>query len=247
MKHDTSTLSWDKVGKEWCEFAQTGDFRIHFIMPYTMEQLKDVSGKKILDIGCGDGGYSRALAHNGATLTSVDCSSDSIDFAKQKAIEKGLNITHHVRNSNDLYDIDDSTFDIVLCSMMLMDCEDFDGTVREIKRVLKKNGKIFISVLHPCFNGKEIRWSKDDEGNTEVKVKDYYSPNTWEDKISRSVQTNVIWRHRTLQDYFKMFIKYDLQLIDFNEPIPTQEQILKSDRIKWLMKIPMFLFIELKK
>ena len=137
--------------------------------------------------------------------------------------------------------------DIVLCSMMLMDCEDFDGTVREIKRVLKKNGIIFISVLHPCFNGKEIRWSNDDEGNTEVKVKDYYSPNTWEGKIAQSIQTPVIWRHRTLQDYFKMFIKYDLQLIDFNEPIPTEEQILKSDRIEWLRNIPMFLFIELKK
>lgn len=152
-----------------------------------------------------------------------------------------------VRNSNDLYEIRDDQYDLVLASMMLMDCEDFDGTVREINRVLKKNGKVFISILHPCFNGKEIRWSKDDEENTEVKVKNYFSPQTWEAKLTKSIETCVIWRHRTLQDYFKMFIKHDLQLIDFNEPIPTEEQISKSNRIDWLTKIPMFLFVEFKK
>ena len=53
----------------------------------------------------------------------------------------------------DLFDVESEQFDIVLCSMMLMDCEDFEGTLREVVRVLKPNGRLFASVLHPCFDG----------------------------------------------------------------------------------------------
>lgn len=247
MKKDSSTISWNKAGAEWFSVAQTNDFRMHFIMPYTLQKIGDVANQKVLDIGCGEGGYSRELAKRGANVTAVDCSTASIEYAINKANSENLHICHLVRNSNDLYEIRDNEYDLVLASMMLMDCEDFDGTVQEIKRVLKKNGRIFISILHPCFNGKEIRWSKDDEGNTEVIVKNYFSPQTWEAKLTNSIETCVIWRHRTLEDYFKAFIKYDLQLKDFNEPIPAEEQILKSNRIEWLMRIPMFLFIELEK
>lgn len=247
MKTDSSTIAWNNMGADWFTYAQTNDFRMYYIMPYTLQKLGDVANQKVLDIGCGEGGYSRELAKRGANVTAVDCSKASIDYALNKANYENLHICHLTRNSNDLYEIPDGEYDLVLASMMLMDCEDFDGTVREIKRVLKKNGKIFISVLHPCFNGKEIHWLKNDEGNIAVEVQDYFSPKTWEGKLVDSIQATVIWRHRTLQDYFKMFIKHDLQLIDFNEPIPTEEQISKSNRIEWLTRIPMFLFIELKK
>jgi len=247
MKSDSSTISWNNVCADWISVAQTNDFRMCFIMPYTLQKIGDVTNLKVLDLGCGEGGYSRELAKGGAQVTAVDCSKAAIEYAINKANSENLDICHLVRNSNDLYEIGDDEYDLVLASMMLMDCEDFDGTVGEIKRVLKKDGRVFISILHPCFNGKEIRWCKDTEGNTEVKVKDYFSPQTWEAKLTKGIESCVIWRHRTLQDYFKMFIKHDLQLIDFNEPIPTEKQISESNRIDWLTKIPMFLFIELKK
>lgn len=68
--------------------------------------------------------------------------------------------------------------------MMLMDCEDLDGTVKEISRVLKLGGKLFVSVLHPCFNGKDIHWSG---GNIvpEVVVHNYFSPTEWEAPIAK--------------------------------------------------------------
>ena len=59
-----------------------------------------------------------------------------------------MKMKHYLNNIGDDY------YDIVLCSMMLMDVEDLDGTLKEIYRVLKKNGKLFISILHPCFKGK---------------------------------------------------------------------------------------------
>jgi len=246
MKNDSSTECWNKVGIEWYLYAQTNDFRMDFIMPFTLKQLGDVSGKMILDIGCGEGGYSRELAKKGAIVTAVDCTEVAINYSKLKAEEEQLNISHYVRNSNDLQGIPDNTFDIVLSSMMLMDCEDLNGTVKEISRVLKLGGKLLVSILHPCFNGKDIHWSG---GNIvpQVVINNYFSPTEWEAPIAKSINSIVIWRHRTLQEYIKTFVKNHLNIIDLNEPIPNDQQVSESPRLGFLSKIPMFLFFELEK
>ncbi|ABX43551.1 class I SAM-dependent methyltransferase [Lachnoclostridium phytofermentans] len=247
MHNDSSTKCWSEAGLEWCEIAQKNDFRMFFIMPYTLQQLGNVSGKRILDLGCGEGGYSRELAQRGALVTAIDCSEFFINYSTNKAKEQGLHITHFIRNSCDLYDIQDNYFDIVLCSMMLMDCENLDGTVNEIARVLKSGGKVFASVLHPCFKGKDINWTGEGNESMVVFVKNYFFPKEWEMPPTNGLKGNVVWRHRTLEEYVKLFVKNNLRITDLNEPMPTEEQIKMSPRIGWLTKIPMFLFWELEK
>lgn len=248
MKHDSSTVAWNQLGSEWFELAQKAESRMCFIMPYTLEKLGDVSGKDILDLGCGEGGYSRELSVRNAAVTAVDCSEAAIAYSSEQATANRLSIRHLVRNSNDLYGIDDHSFDIVLCSMMLMDCEDFDGTIREVTRVLRPAGTLFASVLHPCFDGNHDEGiGRQGEGITrEVVVKNYFEPTQWDAPLPRG-KTPVIWRHRTLEDYVKTFIKYELTIVDLNEPRSTEQQAELSVAMAWLQKIPLFLFWELKK
>lgn len=246
MKNDSSTQCWNNISEEWYMYAQTNDFRMDFIMPFTLQQIGNVSGKMILDIGCGEGGYSRELARKGAVITAVDCNEGAIHYSRLKAEEEELKISHFIRNSNDLQDISDSVYDVVLSSMMLMDCEDFNGTVKEISRVLKPRGKLYVSILHPCFNGKDIRWSGVNSV-PQVVVNDYFTPTEWEAPIAKSIDSIVIWRHHTLQEYVKTFVKYNMMITDMNEPLPNEQQIAKSPRLGCLSKIPMFLFIELEK
>lgn len=139
---------------------------------------------------------------------------------------------------------------LTLCfaSMMLMDCEDLEGTLKEIYRVLKKDGMLFASVLHPCFTGKNVHSEKyDNETKRRVIIDDYFSPSEWEESLSKNLSNTVIWRHRTLSEYIKSVIKCGLIISDLNEPIPTKEQAEYSKRIAWLNKIPMVLFIEAQK
>lgn len=246
MKHDSSTECWNQKNiNEWVPIAQTNDFRNYYIMPFTLEKLGDVQGKHILDLGCGEGGYSRALAQKGAIVTSADCSKAMVEYAEQKAAEEGLTIDHHVCNASALNDIETNRYDVVLCSMMLMDVEDLDGTLKEIHRVLKPSGTVFISMLHPCFKGKETKWILND-GSIQVLVSDYHNPKEWIGEI-KGMSDPVVYRHRTLSEYTKAFVRNGFQISDMDEPIPTEEQSQKSSRVAWLKKIPMYLFIELKK
>jgi len=246
MKGDSSTNCWGKVGFEWIEKAQTNDFRMFYIMPWTLELLEDISGLKILDLGCGEGGYARKLAESGADVTAVDCSEMAIDYAISAAEKEKLDITHLVRNSNDLYGIAEHSFDIVLCAMMMMDVEDLNGTLKEISRVLKVQVKVFISILHPCFKPPvEHHWIKEND-MAQVVVKNYFTPTEWEGKIA-GIEQSLIYRHKTLSDYVKIFAQNGFYISDMNEPIPTEEQTAKSPRIEWLTRIPMYLFMELRR
>lgn len=247
MKNDSSTDSWNSLGSEWFELAQTAESRMWFIMPYTLRKLGEVSNKKILDLGCGEGGYARELAKRNATVTAVDCVDEAVKYSIEQAEKERLSIQHFVRNSNALYDIENNSFDIVLCSMMLMDCEDFEGTIREVVRVLKPSGELFASVLHPCFDGNQEKGiERQGQGiDRHVIIKNYFEPKVWEAPLNRG-KTPVIWRHRTFEEYIKTFIKCGLTVTDLNEPQASDELALKSNAMAFLQRIPLYLFWELK-
>lgn len=199
MKKDTSTESWGRaeMSDEWIQHAQTNPHRLHFIMPFTFQQLGDVAGKDVLDLGCGEGGYSRELCRRGAAVTAVDCAESAIGYCIEKAKEEQLDITYYSMNSYDLHGIEDNAFDIVLSSMMLMDCEDFEGTVKEIARVLKPGGKLFASVCHPCFHYSAGIGRQDKGFDKKVVVKNYYHPAQWVAPLPGGT-VEVVWRHRTI-------------------------------------------------
>lgn len=141
-------------------------------------------------------------------------------------------IEYYVINANKLNGIPKNYYDIVLCSMMLMDIEDLDGTLEEIHRVLKPSGIVFILILHPCFKRKETKWIKNN-GSIEVLVSDYHNSKEWVGKIE-GMRAPILYRHRTLSDYVKAFVKNGFTLVDMNEPIPTEEQSKMPSRVAWL-------------
>lgn len=248
MQHDSSTRSWNAMGGEWLTLAQRGESRMRFIMPHMLRYMGDVRGLRILDLGCGEGGYSRRLAAAGASVTAVDCSEAALRYAEQQAQREGLTIAHHLRNANDLFGIPDASFDAVLCSMMLMDVEDLAGTLGEVARVLRPGGRFFVSMLHPCFDGNhEHGIGRQGEGETrEVVVKNYFEPREWDAPLPNG-QTSVIWRHRTMSEYVKAYLAAGLTITDMHEPRATPEEADSSRALTMLRRIPLFLYWELRR
>lgn len=100
------------------------------------------SGSKVLDFGCNDGTFMEMLKDKrGCDVTGVDVS----DVALEVARKKNLNVLNY---DGDILPFEDGTFDYVLCMEVLSHVFDPSKALKEIKRVLKKNGVLLGSCPH---------------------------------------------------------------------------------------------------
>src|SRR4249920_3901216 len=158
MSDDTSTRSWDAAADDWVTHADASDYQNLFLQPRMMKLAGDVAGRRVLDLGCGEGAYSRALARLGAKVTGIDGSRRLVDVARQRAAVSGFEIDYQCRNANALEEIDDESFDLIVASMLMMNVEDYPGAMREAHRVLAPGGDLCMSITHPCFSAPVGDW-----------------------------------------------------------------------------------------
>lgn len=245
---DSSTESWERIADDWIAHADTNDYRLHFLMPVMLRMLGDVRGKRILDLGCGEGGYTRELAKRGADLVGADGSRRMIDVARERARTQGLNIEFQCVNASAMPQISSTSFDTVLAAMSLMDVEDYPAAMHEIARVLRPGGDLQMSITHPCFTAPVSQWERDEARHPLVfKVDRYFERIAWEEQITARFRAPVLRRHRPLEDYMGPPIAAGFMLRDFREPVPDEEQMKLSPRFAKIARIPYFLFMRWEK
>ena len=250
MSEDSSTRSWNAIADDWVAHADANDYRKYFLMPRMLELLGDVHDRRILDLGCGEGGYARKLAKNGALVVGVDGSQRLIEIARERAKAERLSIEFICTNANSLHSIADSSFDFVLAAMSLMDVEDFEGAVAETHRVLTTGGSLVMSISHPCFTSPGSEWQRDAEDRHRLlyfKVGDYFERTAWMEKIAKPFRNPVVRRHRPLADYIQPLLRQGFFMRDFVEPVPTADELQKSVRFRKLIRVPYFLFMRWQK
>ena len=240
---DSSTRSWDAAADDWVAHADQNDYRNLYLMPRMLAMLGDVSGLNILDLGCGEGGYSRELARRGAQVVGIDGSARLIEIARERAACANISIEHYCANASTLPDLGPASFDVVLAAMSLMDVEDYTAAIREIHRVLKPGGALFMSITHPCFSTPNSRWVHDAEG-THYAVDTYFDRIAWEELMTQKFRFPVVRRHRPLEDYMRELLDAGFALREFHEPSVTAEELEKSPRrFEHLTRVPYFLFM----
>jgi len=245
---DSSTRSWNAVAKDWVRHADENDYRNYLLLPFTLELLGDVRNARILDLGCGEGGYSRELAARGAKVVGVDGSAELIATAAQRSAEAGHPIEFVCANASDLEPIVSNSFEIVLASMVLMDVEDYGRAIDEVWRVLAPDGQLLMSITHPCFSTPDSGWVRSEAGEKKhFAVDRYFERCAWEDFITPQFRRPVLRRHQPLEDYLHPLIGRGFHLTEFREPTATAEQIARSERLAQLQRIPYFLFMRWRK
>ncbi len=113
--------------------------------------LGDVAGKRILEVGCGGGQNSIALARWGATCVGVDPSSEQLAHARKLADGHGVRVQFLEGIAEDLRSLPDGSFDIVLSSYAFDYVADLGRAYREAWRVLKPGGIFVFCLSHPWF------------------------------------------------------------------------------------------------
>ena len=243
-REDSSTRSWNDIADEWVAHADGNDYRNDFLLPRTLQMLGDVRARRVLDLGCGEGGYARELARRGAEVTGVDGSARLVEIARQRTLAENLEIAYVCANASALDGIAGESFDLVLAAMSLMDVEDYPGAVREIRRVLIPGGELLMSITHPCFSAPTSEWVQDEAGRLQFFAVDRYLERTaWADRITPRFRMPVIRRHRPLEDYISTLLQAGLVLREFSEPGAADDDVKHSPRFERLRRIPYFLFM----
>ena len=244
VQDDSSTRSWQGIADEWVAHADTNDYRNHFLMPNMLAMVGDVAGLDVLDVGCGEGGYGRELSRRGAKVVGIDGSSRLIEVAHERAASAKVDVDLYCANANRLDGVADAHFDRVLASMCLMDVEDYFGAISEIARVLRSGGELLMSITHPCFQARVSKWIKDERGQPMFFAVDHYFDRVaWEARMAAEFTLPVLRRHRPLEDYMAAPLAAGLNLREFREPVPSDEDLKKSQRFWKLKRIPYFLFM----
>jgi ubiquinone/menaquinone biosynthesis C-methylase UbiE len=109
----------------------------HYERPAMLALAGDVTGRRILDAGCGSGPLSAALRDRGAVVTGIDASAGMLALARRR-LGDGVAPPS-----------DDGTFDDAVASLVLHYLEDWGPTLAELRRVLRPGGRLIASVDHP--------------------------------------------------------------------------------------------------
>jgi len=111
-----------------------------------LEMLGDVHGKRILDIGCGDGDLAIALSKRGANVCGVDLSAEAIDAARERAREEDADIRFEVADAQNL-PFPSGAFDAVIAITVLCFIDNPDAILSEAVRTLRPGGRFVIGEL----------------------------------------------------------------------------------------------------
>ena len=104
-------------------------------------------GKTVLDLGCGGGFMSEALAARGAIVTGIDPASAAIAIAAQHAKISGRTI-RYLTGTGEAIPLADASMDIVVCVEVLEHVTDLDAVLAEIKRVLMPGGLFLYDTIN---------------------------------------------------------------------------------------------------
>ena len=113
--------------------------------------LGNVKGKKILELGCGGGQVSIALAKKGAICTGIDISLKQLQHAEKAAEKNKVNVKFMKLSISDLSGFKSSSYDIVISIFALQYVKDLTSVSRQVKRLLNRGGIFVFSLDNPFY------------------------------------------------------------------------------------------------
>jgi 2-polyprenyl-6-hydroxyphenyl methylase/3-demethylubiquinone-9 3-methyltransferase len=133
---------WDPQG-EFRPLHQLNPLRLAWI-----DGLAPLAGKRVLDVGCGGGILSEAMARLGASVTGIDLSEKPLKVAQLHLLESGLSVSYEKISAEDLSKTEPETFDVVTCMELLEHVPDPASSVAACARLAKPGGRVFFSTIN---------------------------------------------------------------------------------------------------
>jgi SAM-dependent methyltransferase len=140
------TNDYDSFAEAYSAENEAGLINAYYERPAMLDLAGDVTGRRILDAGCGSGPLFAALRDRGAIMTGIDKSTGMLELARRRL---GDDADLQVADLGSPLPFRDGTFDDVTASLVLHYLEDWGPALTELRRVLKPGGRLIVSVDHP--------------------------------------------------------------------------------------------------
>jgi 2-polyprenyl-6-hydroxyphenyl methylase/3-demethylubiquinone-9 3-methyltransferase len=133
---------WDRQG-EFGALHDINETRVRYI-----NQRAGLAGKQVLDIGCGGGILSEAMAELGARVTGIDVGKGPLEIARNHMVEKGLKIDYRQVTAEAFAVSHSQRYDIVTCLELLEHVPRPWSIVNACKDLVRPGGHVFFATLN---------------------------------------------------------------------------------------------------
>ncbi len=208
--------------------------------PVMLEMIGDVTGKHILDLGCGDAKFAVELLaerYNGLAYTGVEGSTNMVRVARKSV--QGLNARIEQSYLEEwTYPV--NSYDLAISRLAIHYIKDVESLFRKVYGALKKDGVFVFSVEHPVItstlqpSGTRTNWIVDQyfvEGFREQR---------W---LGGSVQK----MHRTIESYYMALQEAGFRVEQLRESAPRRAEFVDEETYQRRQRIPLFLFLSARK
>ncbi len=166
--------SWEKsadwydriIGERGSELYQA------VVIPGALQLLNVKRGERVLDLGCGQGVFCRALAQKGCDVTGVDAAPSLITKARTYPVKPP--VRYLARDAAHIGDLGE--FDAISAILCVQNMEKLDEVSLAAAKALKTGGRMIWVVNHPAFRiPRQSAWGNDEERKIQYRRTDMYS------------------------------------------------------------------------
>lgn len=233
--------NYEAFARRYAEIAPTKPHNAYLERPATLSLLPDVTGRRVLDAGCGPGIYAADLIERGAEVVAFDVTPEMVELARERLGRRATVLRANLEEP--LAFAADAEFDVVLCPLALGNVEDWAPLFAEFHRVLKPGGLFIYSDGHPMSDFQICRERLDPDSvyfdleRHEMEWKGFGEP-----------RPMVGFFRRPLAAMINPLIEAGFLLDRLLEPKPTEEfRGADPEGFEFLVREPAFLCVRARK
>ena len=146
----SEVAKFEALASRWWD--RNSEFKpLHDINPLRMgfiDEQVNLADRKVLDVGCGGGILTEAMAHRGANVTGIDMGKAPLSVAKLHLLESGLQIDYQQFSAELFAKKNQSSFSVITCLEMLEHVPDPVSVLHACFEMLEPGGHLFLSTIN---------------------------------------------------------------------------------------------------
>lgn len=225
---------YDDLAEQW-DYIVDSPTRSELLWPSIEAMLPDLTGRRVLDAGCGSGVYDARLVEQGAEVLGIDASESMIQEAKEN-VPDGKFIQADLSRPLDF--LQDDSFDVVLCQHVFSHLENLTTPVEEFARILAESGVLVVSTHNPVHDYVIVRdreyptsGEQDDLDATveaDPDAPDYVETERYDIHWNPGAVANrATYYRRSIEALISPLIDAGFELQEISEPTP--DRVFKQD------------------